>query len=291
VKSSPPDRSAGALVPRTAAPRSEPDPALVAELRAERSRRVATVQGAVRALAQLLAVVDPVSYTQALRVQATALSLARQTDPDPDLFAIESAAVLRPLGALSLAQDLQERAEQAEPLPREDADVLASVPRLTDRLLAPIPGIEEIRSLILLWHHLPLPPEWTDLFGTARLAALRLRAAILRIAATYEVLLGRGMTRAEALGLLRNEAAPGDLRLAESLALLHADAGPALEMRSLPVARLRVGMVIAEALYTQNGQLLVNRGFEITESFLERVANFRRGFLREPVQVILPPAR
>ena len=59
-------------------------------------------------------------------------------------------------------------------------------------------------------------------------------------------------------------------------------------VQQLPLARLKPGMIIAGDLCTTAGQLLVTRGFEITESFLARLTNFSKGRVREPVLVTLP---
>lgn len=283
----------GAVPPAETSPdrrvrhRRSTDSAIIDALRNERGMRIATLHGAVRALTQVLAVVDPIDYTRALRVQGLALDLAEAHELGRP-WELESAALLAPLGGMSLAGEMQQRAQSFEALEIEDQGVLASLPRLTDRLLAPVPGLEEVRSLILLRHRQPLPADWSEGFGVARLAELRLLAAVLRVADEFDALLSRGLLRAEALGWLRNESLPGESLLVDRLAGLQAGQDARVEVRSLPLPRLRVGMVIAEAVYTTAGQLLVNRDFEITESFLERMRNFRRGLVREPIQVILP---
>jgi len=60
-----------------------------------------------------------------------------------------------------------------------------------------------------------------------------------------------------------------------------------IRVRELPISGLRVGMVVAEDLKMVNGALLVARGFEVTESFVERARNFRPGSVKEPVRVIV----
>lgn len=263
------------------------DTALLAELRDEHALRGEILRGAVRALAQILAVADPIAYTQALRVQRLCLDLAGAMSLTP-CWELESAALLAPLGGLSLAADLQLRSGHGDTLDPDEQRVLETLPALTDRLLAPVPGLEEVRAILMLRHGLPLPAGWPEHFGAARLAALRHLASLQRVAANFDAVLARGLTVAEAIGLLRGEAQLDEFEFVAVLERLHGEGEDRVELRSLPLSRLRVGMVIAEALYTTNGQLLVTRGFEITASFLERMANFRPGSVREPVQVILP---
>lgn len=269
-----------------------PDPiTLLKELRDERVLRVEILKGTVRALAQVLAVADPVAYTQALRVQKLALQLAETLHLTP-CWELESAAVLAPLGGLSLAADLHDRAGQTEKLDADECGVLAALPGLTDRMLAPVPGLEEVRAVHLLWHEMPPPSAWVDSFGEERMATLRRMAAVLRICGDFDAMLARGLPTPEALGLLsrRDRLRPDEIELVLALDGLHRGDAARVEIRSLPLSRLRAGMVMAEALYTSSGQLLVRRGFQITPAFLERVACYRTGFVREPIAVILPGA-
>lgn len=265
--------------------------ALLKELRDERVLRVEILKGVVRALGQVLAVADPVAYTQALRVQKLALELAEALQIKP-CWEIESAALLAPLGRLSLAADLHARSGETEKLDPDERRVLAALPALTDRMLAPIPGLEEVRAVHLLWHDLPLPSSWMDSFGETRLRSLRRMASVLGICCEFDAMLGRGLTTPEALGLLARAESlqPDDMELLVALDGLYRGDASRVEIRSLPLSRLRPGMVMAEALYTHGGQLLVRRGFEITPAFLERVAGYRQGFVREPIAVILPAA-
>jgi hypothetical protein len=48
-------------------------------------------------------------------------------------------------------------------------------------------------------------------------------------------------------------------------------------------------MVFVDDLYTQVGTLLVPKGFEVTEAFLERARNFGPGILQEKVRVMAAP--
>lgn len=247
------------------------------------------LRGAVRALTEVLAVVDPSSYAQALRIQATSRDLARALSLSPT-DGLETAAVLAPLGRISLPTDLLRRLHENEPLDADEQRIVAAVPQLTDRLLAPIPGLEEVRAVILLHHGRAMPVKWRDALGDRQSERLALFAEVLRMAGAFDALLARGYSVSESLGLLRGESTYETLGLIKALASLYPESNtPRVELRSLPLRHLRPGMVIAEAVYTQAGQLLVNRGFEITDSFLERLRNFRRGQVREPLQVILPP--
>jgi hypothetical protein len=50
-------------------------------------------------------------------------------------------------------------------------------------------------------------------------------------------------------------------------------------------------MVFMDDLRTQVGTLLVPKGFEVTETFLERMRNFGPAILQERVRVMAAPKR
>lgn len=281
--------SSPTLARRRIGTEAPPAPAAAPQLVESPQRLQELLRGAVRALTEVLAVVDPSSYAQALRVQATARDLAQALSLSAT-DGLEAAALLAPLGRISLPTDLLRRLHENEPLDADEQRIVAAVPQLTDRLLAPIPGLEEVRAVILLHHGRAMPVKWRDALGDRQCERLALFAEVLRIAGAFDALQARGYAVSESLSLLRSESTYETLGLVKALASLYPEsAAPRVELRSLPLRHLRPGMVIAEAVYTQAGQLLVNRGFEITDSFLERVRNFRRGLVREPVQVMLPP--
>jgi hypothetical protein len=51
------------------------------------------------------------------------------------------------------------------------------------------------------------------------------------------------------------------------------------------------GMTIMEDLRTHLGTLLVPRGFEVSETFLERMRNFGATILSEKIKVLVPAGK
>jgi hypothetical protein len=63
------------------------------------------------------------------------------------------------------------------------------------------------------------------------------------------------------------------------------------EARQIPLKAVKPGMVIAQDVRTQMGTLLVSRGFEVTNMFLERSRNFGPELLDEVIKVVVPAAK
>jgi len=256
---------------------------------AERALLEETLRGAIKALAEVLAVVDPAGHGQALRVQQLSADIARELKLSAD-WSLEVAALLSSIGMVSLPADVLQRLHAGEiPLP-DEAEMLARLPKLTDRLLAAIPRLEPARAILLMSHGMPLPDGWASDFGSSQLAVLSRCASVLRVSAGFDSLLTHGYGSAEALGVLRARKLASDVPVIDALESLRARDQGRVIVRQLPIAMLTPGMGIAGDLCTTAGQLLVTRGFVISESFLARLTNFSRGRVREPVLVMVPDA-
>ena len=250
-------------------------------LTAERSLLERTLRGAVQALTEVLSLTDPEAYGRAAQVQKLAVAMAKQLDLQP-IWALELAAMLAPLGRISLPPELLQRLALGEHIGRQsDLDALAAVPEVTQRLLAPIPRLEPVRDIL----------REAEGGGAviARAFAVKPRARlapVLRLATRFVELQAAGDTTAVALAELR--ARGGEPDLIAAIETIKGEQGQAIEVHTLAVRQLRVGMTLCDDLLTHSGQRLVPGGFEINASFVERIRNLRPDALRGPVRVMLP---
>jgi hypothetical protein len=68
--------------------------------------------------------------------------------------------------------------------------------------------------------------------------------------------------------------------------------GSTHEAREVTFAGLKVGMIVAEDVHTDNGTLLVARGLELTAGMVERMHNVRTGTTtKQLVKVFAPRVR
>ena len=86
---------------------------------------------------------------------------------------------------------------------------------------------------------------------------------------------------------MRGRAGAYDPALLDALEGMHIFELRAMEIQELPVTALRVGMVVADDVRLTSGPILVARGYEITDRFVERVRNFAPDSIQQPVRVIV----
>jgi hypothetical protein len=69
------------------------------------------------------------------------------------------------------------------------------------------------------------------------------------------------------------------------LATLQGTAATGPQLREIRLREVAPGMILMDDLRTELGTLLVSRGYEISQSFIERMRNFGPGLLEERVRV------
>jgi response regulator RpfG family c-di-GMP phosphodiesterase len=115
----------------------------------ERVLLAETLHGSVNALVEALALSNPLAFARATRIRRIVSTLLSAIDiADP--WTVEIAASLSQLGAVSLPPEVVAKLDKGVPLCREDAELVARVPALSEKLLASIPRLEGIRDAIRL---------------------------------------------------------------------------------------------------------------------------------------------
>jgi response regulator RpfG family c-di-GMP phosphodiesterase len=253
---------------------------------AERELLERTLRGAVVALMETLSMTHPLAFGRAIRLRARVAELLKRRGVKLD-WAIEVAAMLAQLGAVSLPKDVLERVQRGEILRPDEKDMVDRAERVGEALVVHLPRLERVHEI------LRYAPKRFDGKGPPHDALageeLPLGARLLRVVDDYDTLETRGMEPSEAIELLRSREGVYDPSLLGTLAEVVAPAiqAPAT-LREVRVAELRVGMVLVEDVYAQNGLLLVTRGHEVSVSLFERLRNFQRVGVREPLVVRVP---
>ena len=248
---------------------------------AERELLEQTLRGSVQALSDTLALANPAVFGVATRVKRLASRLAVAMGVKK-LWQLEIAAMVCQLGAVSIPSTVFERRARNENLTASELEMLDKVPLVTERLIAHIPRLEEVREIVRYSRVAfdakgPLP-----LTG----ARIPIGARILRAALDFEERLAAGDSLALALDWLRSRSLTYDHETLEALAVV-CESGEE-PVQELPIAALRQGMIVACEIRTKGGLLLVARGHEVTAGLLARLENFGPDLATKTVRVDVP---
>lgn len=245
---------------------------------AEREVLEKTLSGALKVVADILALVRPAAYGRAARVRQIVRQILRDLEAERP-WEIEIAAILSQIGCVTLPDETLEKALHGLPMSEDEEKMVAEHPAVGSDLLRTIPRMEGVAEII---RHQDEP------FTGGETTPLGSR--VLKVALDYERLLSSGQAPVDALRALETAGSRYDRAVVLALART-LSAEPASEKRCIPIAHLSPGMVIAEDIRTKSGLLLIRHGQEVTESMILRLANFARlGLVHDEINVLAPDA-
>jgi CheY-like chemotaxis protein len=272
-----------------------PPPALLAAVEAavaqhglvtaERALLEQTLSGSVKLLADVLALTSPISFGRAMRIKELVVATAEKLQLE-DRWRLEAAALLSQIGWITIPEEIAEKVHYGKPLAEAEEAMLARLPAVAEQLLAHIPRLETVRAIIANQRN-PAPPPG-KMLGNGEAQMVARGAQILRAAIDFDLLDRQGLGKPGALDILRGRTGQYEPEVLDALA-----AGASVErsldlMREVLLRKVHVGMIFIEDVKLMNGTLLVARGYEVTNGFVERARNFKPGSVREPIRVILP---
>jgi CheY-like chemotaxis protein len=247
---------------------------------AERVLLEQTLHGAVKALGEILSLTSPASFGRASRVSRS-VTLMADALKQPDRWSVEVAAMVSQLGFVALPADLADRVHHGQPLSEEEAQQVLKVPYVAEKLLAHIPRLELVRKILT---GSVRPIRRLPMGADVKAHQLMRATQMLRIAIDFDELQARGRSPQAAIAEMRTRDSY-DPEVLESLAATVAPGADPDAPQWVPIGALKIGMVVAEDIRMVSGTLLVSRGYEISQSFIERARNFKPGTVKEPVCV------
>lgn len=244
-----------------------------------------TLHGSIKALTDVLSFVNPIAFGRAGRIKQLVSELAEEMGMR-ERWQVEVSAMLLQLGHITLPAATAENLYHGRALSADEQKLVDRLPALTDGLLGNIPRLETVRDILKTYRdpYRPLAAGQED----ARREVVRLGAQLLRIAVDYDALETADAGSAEAAitaMLQRADTYPAEIL--KALATVRPPPG-APESLEVTFPSLRVGMVLAEDVFMHDGVLLISRGYEVTERFLERARNFGPDSVKHSFRVLAP---
>lgn len=186
----------------------------------------------------------------------------------------ELAAMLCLVGCISLPREVLERRLAGEELSSEEQRIFRMHPTIAGNLLRKIPRLEDVVEMVAE-HESPLS------------ASPCAGARILKAALDFSDLETSGVAVEEALQRMRDMPGTYDGRVVAALGEVVARRRGS-EILSLGMHELREGMLLMEAVLSERGAVLMDKGQYITHSALERFRNFGSILgVKEPIYVLV----
>lgn len=252
---------------------------------AERELLEQTLNGSVKLLTDILAVVSPVAFGHATRISRLAGELAQRVGL-PSSWYFELAAMLSQTGTVALPDEVVQRALHLAELAPFEEEQFKGHARVGSSLVSRIPRLEEV-SRIIEFQHARYDGTSGSHEGVSG-EAIPFGARILHAAADYDLLVSNGTTPLTALTELKRREGEYDPRVVEALSNYVRDE-MGYEMRMLPISQIEVAMVLADEVISPAGVVLVGRGQEVTPALKARLETLQKVFpARRLFKVIVP---
>ena len=243
-----------------------------------------TLSGTIRLLTEVLALVNPMAFSQASRLKRYARHIVAQFDlPNPWQF--EVAAMLSQIGCVILPPDTLQKIHAGEDLSADEKKMYASHPEVARDLLVNIPRLQSVAEMIARQKE---PVRKCDCSEAPKdREIVDLGAQILRVVTEFDHLIASGTPPGAVIAQLTQGAGGCDPVLASALESL--DIGPeGMEVRNVRASDLDTHMVLGQHVHARNGVLLAPKGQEITAPLLARLKRFSEGMkIVEPIRVLV----
>jgi response regulator RpfG family c-di-GMP phosphodiesterase len=251
----------------------------------ERELREKTLQGSLKVLTDVMAMVHPTAFGRVGRVRELVCELGRRLDVE-DQWELPIVAGLCLLGTVALPDAVLAKVMTGHKVGDKDANLLAAHPRIAFEMLAGIPQLDGVAEAILYQAQ-----RYNGTGGYTiprRGAEIPVASRLLKVAMDYEALVGLGYSREQAMKEMDRRDGWYDPEVLETLAEISTATAPRTTVL-VAVADLQPGMVLAVPLLYTDGAVLYKQGQPLTDALVQRARALVGSVgLKDPVEVYLP---
>lgn len=249
-----------------------------------------TLSGSIKLLTDILSMVDAKSFGRAERLRDLITQISEKI-PLAEIWQIHLAAMLSPIGYVTLPPETVVKAREGSPLSKNEQQLVETTPEIAARLLANIPRLEGVAKIARYQHKRfdggGLPAD------SVQGEAIPFGARLLKILNDMLQLQARGTPQAQALEELTTRRGWYDPELLTSIRAYFglSDSSPdkVAHTISIEANNLAVGMLLTSDIYTNDGTLILSAGHHINAMILERIRNFSLIYgIKEPIFVRVP---
>lgn len=242
-----------------------------------------TLKGAVNLLADILGLVNPASFSRASRIKRNVRYMATELQL-PDVWSYELAAMLSQLGCITMPSEVMEKIAAGKEISEQEQQQFNKHPEIGARLLQHVPRFETIAAMVEQQSASPEEIE-IDAVLTQEQKGI-LGGQILKVALRYDDLVSLGRSSDSAIAQLKGH--PDIYAPALVQALIAGKGGASFEVKTLPITKLRPGMILDEDIRSVSGTLLVAKGQELSTAVLLRlISSEENEIISGPVRVLL----
>ncbi|MFC1758995.1 HD domain-containing phosphohydrolase [Planctomycetota bacterium] len=229
-----------------------------------------TLHGSIKVLSEMLSLVNPLAFGRTSQVQRIAVAIGEDLKL-PNLWDVRIAAMLFPLGCVTVSQTTLESVLAGQSLGEQEQRVFSQHASIACNMLGQIPRLETVAAIVAYqdkcFDGSGNPDD--DVSGDE----IPIGARILKLASDFEILYKLHGDTAQALQKLKERTGYYDPNVVESLRNALRIGLCQSSRREVSVHEIKEGMVLAADVRAKRGQLLATSGQEVTDSIRRRLCD------------------
>ena len=243
-----------------------------------------TLRGAIKALTEVLSLVNPEAFGRTVRITNLTVEIAHAIGMKRIWF-LESLAMLSQLGCIILPEEVLEILYRGGNFNEEQRQLFEMHPAMGANIIAKIPRLESMADSIQ-YQMKNFDGSGIPVDGMKGMD-IPVGSRILRVVTDYDNLLVSGLSEREAFATMQAQQHLYDPNVVKSLRLVLKKLDDA-EIHQVSTGELRVGMRIMQDVTTTDGLLLINKGHQVSDALLAHLKLFsRERKLKEPIHVTM----
>ncbi|QJB55515.1 HD domain-containing phosphohydrolase [Pseudodesulfovibrio sp. zrk46] len=219
-----------------------------------------TLLGSIRAMVDILDMVNPVAMGFAKRIRPMVVDAGNTLGVSP-MWHLEMAVLLSHIGCVALPEEIVAKVADNEPLSPEEKQIFGMHPAIASNLLENIPGLEPVAGIIAHQHDTVNDDQ-------------PLEARIIKVALDVDHYDRGGHDPVDVLLKMEDKDTKYDSRVVEAMLDNLRKKGVYIESKQVAVEELREGMIIARDLVNKDGTTLLLRGHAVSKASLTRLQRF-----------------
>jgi response regulator RpfG family c-di-GMP phosphodiesterase len=252
---------------------------------AEKELLEKTLNGSIKALTEVLSLVNPEAFGRSSRISRLVTAIAAHMGLAGS-WQIHTAAMLSQVGGIVLPETLLSKLAHGHPLDPEERQLFEQHPFVASDLLGKIPRMQEVAGIIAYqekrWDGSGIPRD------SRKGEDIPMGARLLKVALDFDVLESAGCPKGEVYEHLKQRSGWYDPAVLEALKKAFLT-DIKYEGMYVAINALAAGMILAEDIKDDKGLLLVAKGQDVTESLTQRLHNYvKSGRLSELIRVHVP---
>lgn len=240
-----------------------------------------TLRNSINTLVEVLSLSCPEAFGSINRIKSSVILCLRHMNSNPD-WMVESLPMLAFLGYISLPSDILKKVSRGAPLTDDQRSIYNTHADVGHRLIKAIPRLGGIAKSVLYQNKGYDGSGYPDDEVSGK--SIPTGARLLKVALDYEYFLA-STTPDQALQRLLDNRSIYDLTIlknfVEAMRLKKDD-----KILTIEDSELRIGMVVAADVYTNEGILLIAKGQDVSDGVISRYLNFKKHYgIAQPLSI------